>query len=96
MISLLQQPFIQVTLPILIGFVAIGIWQNKRLDDIMGRLGRIEDRLLAIEQRLCLLVIPASGVLQTSNASAASISWTGTIKDAAATGLYIKKSKAAG
>jgi hypothetical protein len=35
---LLQQPFIQITLPILIGFVAVGVWQNKRIDDLRAYL----------------------------------------------------------
>jgi uncharacterized protein YPO0396 len=36
--TLLQQPFIQITLPILIGFVAVGVWQNKRIDDFRADL----------------------------------------------------------
>lgn len=43
--TVLQQPFIQVALPILIGFLAVGIWQNRRLDDIIARLGEIENKL---------------------------------------------------
>jgi len=63
----LNQPFFQVALPIMVTMVAT-VWalvstNNKRLDDIVARLGRIEDemsarlgriedRLLAIENRL--------------------------------------------
>jgi hypothetical protein len=36
--TLLQQPFIQITLPILIGFIAVGVWQNKRIDDFRADL----------------------------------------------------------
>jgi len=50
--ALLQQPFIQITLPIVIGVVAIGVWQNRRLDDIIGWLSRIETRLDRIEKKL--------------------------------------------
>jgi len=53
---MLNQPFFQVALPIMVTMVAT-VWalistNNKRLDDIAARLGRIEDRLLAIENRL--------------------------------------------
>jgi cytochrome oxidase assembly protein ShyY1 len=53
--SLLQQPFFQVTLPIMLTLV-VTVWlaswaQNKRLDDIVRRLDNIEARLLAIEAR---------------------------------------------
>jgi cytochrome oxidase assembly protein ShyY1 len=43
--AILNAPFIQITLPIVIGFVAVGIWQNRRLDDIIARLARIETKL---------------------------------------------------
>ena len=51
-----NQPFFQVALPIM-GTMVATVWalistNNKRLDDIVGRLGRIEDRLLGIETRL--------------------------------------------
>jgi predicted RNase H-like nuclease (RuvC/YqgF family) len=42
-------PFVQVALPILIGFVTIGWWQNKRLDE-MSR--RFDDRIDAVGRRL--------------------------------------------
>jgi len=53
---MLNQPFFQVALPIMVTMVAT-VWalistNNKRLDDIAARLGRIEERLLAIENRL--------------------------------------------
>jgi predicted nucleic acid-binding Zn-ribbon protein len=53
---LLQQPFMQVTLPIMVTFVAT-IWlaswsQNKRFDEVNRRLDAIEDRLKAIEKKL--------------------------------------------
>jgi hypothetical protein len=32
--NVLNLPFVQVALPILIGFITIGWWQNKRLDEI--------------------------------------------------------------
>ena len=53
---MLSLPFFQVALPIMVTTVAT-VWalistNNKRLDDIVGRLGRIEDRLLAIENRI--------------------------------------------
>jgi len=53
--SLLQQPFFQVTLPIMLTLV-VTVWlaswaPNKRLDDIVRRLDNIEARLLAIEAR---------------------------------------------
>ncbi len=56
MIPLLKEPFFQVALPLMLTMVAT-VWalistNNKRLDDIMQKLGRIEDRLLAIEARL--------------------------------------------
>jgi hypothetical protein len=52
----LNQPFFQVALPIMVTLVA-SVWalistNNKRLDDIVVRLGRIEERLLATENRL--------------------------------------------
>jgi hypothetical protein len=54
--GLLNQPFFQVALPIMVTMV-ITVWalistNNRRLDDIVARLGRIEDRLLAVEARL--------------------------------------------
>jgi hypothetical protein len=56
------QQFLSVALPIMITFVAtiwIAAWaQNKRLDDIIARLGRIEskledhqDRIVRLEER---------------------------------------------
>jgi low affinity Fe/Cu permease len=64
--SLIQQPFIQVALPILIGFFLTVIVQNKRfedlnrrfddmnrrLDEIIKRLDRIESKLDDHERRL--------------------------------------------
>jgi hypothetical protein len=63
---LLQQPFIQITLPILIGFVAVGVWQNKRIDDLRAylrefraemnsRLDRIDDTLKTYGQKIAVL-----------------------------------------
>jgi hypothetical protein len=51
--QLFQQPFFQVTLP-LMGTIIVATWamvsvNNKRLDDIMRRLDRIEARLDNIE-----------------------------------------------
>lgn len=58
---MLNQPFFQVALPIIITMVA-SVWavistNNRRLDDIAARLGRIEDRLLAIEARMSAVEI---------------------------------------
>jgi len=55
----LNQPFFQVALPIMVTMVAT-VWalistNNKRLDDIVLRLGRIEERILSIEARLTIL-----------------------------------------
>jgi hypothetical protein len=56
----LNQPFFQVALPIVFT-ILIAVWvnnhginkgfdgMNKRIDDVVARLGRIEDRLLALE-----------------------------------------------
>lgn len=57
--QLLQQPFIQIALPIMVTMVAT-VWalistNNKRLDDICRRLDAIEARLLTIENRLTTL-----------------------------------------
>lgn len=49
---MLNQPFFQVALPIMFT-IFIAAWNNnRRIDDILVRLGKIEDRLLAIENRL--------------------------------------------
>ena len=53
---LLQQPFFQVTLPIVLAMTAT-VWalistNNRRLDDIRGDLKEIRERMLAIESRL--------------------------------------------
>lgn len=56
---MLNQPFFQVALPIMLTFL-IAVWvnnkafdaTNRRLDDIVARLGRIEDRLLALERKV--------------------------------------------
>jgi hypothetical protein len=50
--SLIQQPFIQVALPILIGFFLTVIAQNKRFDDMNRRLDEIIKRLDRIESKL--------------------------------------------
>jgi hypothetical protein len=48
----LNQPFVQVALPLMLTML-LAVWtNNRRLDDIVGRLGKIEDRLLVIEGRL--------------------------------------------
>lgn len=51
--ELFQQPFFQVTLP-LMGTIIVATWamasvNNKRFDDVMRRLDRIETRLDSIE-----------------------------------------------
>jgi tetrahydromethanopterin S-methyltransferase subunit G len=46
--TVLTLTFVQVALPILIGFVTIGWWQNKRLDE-MGR--RLDDRFNEVGRR---------------------------------------------
>jgi len=56
MTTFLNQPFTQIALPIMITMI-LTVWalistNNRRLDDIVARLGRIEDRLLAVENRL--------------------------------------------
>lgn len=53
---LLQQPFFQVTLPMMITLI-VGVWtmistNNRRLDDIIRRLERIEALLADHDQRL--------------------------------------------
>ena len=50
-----QLPFVQVALPIMVTFIAVGIWQNRRLDDIIGRLGRIESKLDTHTERIARL-----------------------------------------
>ena len=54
--SALNTRFVQVALPILIGFITIGWWQNKRLDEISKRIddlaNRVDSRLAAIDHRL--------------------------------------------
>jgi hypothetical protein len=45
--TLLQQPFVQITLPILIGFVAVGVWQNKRIDDLRADLREFRTEIRA-------------------------------------------------
>jgi hypothetical protein len=50
---MLNQPFFRVSLPIMITILDT-VWalipgNNRRLDDISARLGRIEDRLLGLE-----------------------------------------------
>lgn len=62
MVTMLNQPFVQVALPMMFTILLAG-WANskgfdgvnKRIDDIVGRLGRIEDRLLGIETRVSSL-----------------------------------------
>ena len=46
--TVLNLPFVQAALPILIGFITIGWWQNKRLDE-MGK--RLDDRFNEIGRR---------------------------------------------
>ena len=43
--QILQQPVIQVALPIVMTLVVASAINNKRLDDICRRLDRVEDRL---------------------------------------------------
>ena len=52
-------PFFQITLPLMVTFVA-AIWaaswsQNKRLDDIVARLTRIENLLTDHDRRIAVL-----------------------------------------
>ena len=35
--NVLNLPFVQIALPILIGFLSVGVWQNKRLDEMSKR-----------------------------------------------------------
>ena len=54
-----NQPFFQITLPLMVTFIAT-IWaatwlQNKRLDDIIARLKRIEEKLDDHADRLARL-----------------------------------------
>lgn len=53
---MLNQPFFQITLPLAATFVTT-VWaaqwsQNKRLDDIIKRLGKIEDELEKLKERM--------------------------------------------
>ena len=62
-IKMLNQPFFQVALPLMLTML-VAVWLNnkaldkafdavhKRLDDIVVRIGHIEERLLSIETRL--------------------------------------------
>lgn len=64
--TLFQQPFFQVTLPIMVTFVAT-IWlaswaQNKRLEEIIARLGRIETKLDDHAERIVRLEAQASPI----------------------------------
>lgn len=57
--NMLNQPFFQITLPLMGTFIA-AIWaaswsQNKRLDDIVARLTRIENLLSDHDKRLTVL-----------------------------------------
>jgi hypothetical protein len=47
--NILNLPFVQVALPILIGFTTIGFWQNARLDEMSKR---IDHRLASIDHHL--------------------------------------------
>ena len=53
---MLNQPFFQVALPIMVtmlGAAWAAVWSNnKRLDDIIVRLGRLEGRLLALQRKV--------------------------------------------
>jgi hypothetical protein len=56
MMPVLQQPFFQVALPIMVTMV-VTVWalistNNKRLDDICRRLDAIDSRLGGIENRI--------------------------------------------
>jgi hypothetical protein len=61
--AVLNQPFFQVALPLMFT-ILIAVWANskgfdgvnRRIGDISARLGRIEDRLLALETRFSVLV----------------------------------------
>jgi hypothetical protein len=58
-LTILNRPFIQIALPIVVTLI-VASWtnnerfddMNRRLDDFFARLGRIEDRLTGIETRL--------------------------------------------
>lgn len=65
---MLQQPFFQVTLPIMVTFVAT-IWlaswaQNKRLEEIIKRLERIEVKLDDHSERISKLEAQASPIMR--------------------------------
>jgi hypothetical protein len=49
--SLIQQPFVQVALPIVIGLLLTVIAQKKRFDDLNRRLDDINRRLDRIDTR---------------------------------------------
>ena len=56
---MLNQPFFQITLPLMVTFIG-AIWaaswsQNKRLDDIVARLTRIENLLGDHDKRITAL-----------------------------------------
>lgn len=56
---MLSGPFFQITLPLMVTFV-VAIWaaswsQNKRLDDIIGRLTKLEEWLKNHESRISIL-----------------------------------------
>jgi hypothetical protein len=48
-------PVLQITLPLLAGMFLAGWMQNKRLDDIVARLGRIEELLRLHGERITRL-----------------------------------------
>jgi hypothetical protein len=50
-------PVIQITLPIVAAIFIAGWLQNKRLDDLIGRVTAIEARLLKIEEELKAVAI---------------------------------------
>jgi GTPase len=50
--NILQQPFIQVALPILIGLTLAAWLQNKRFDDVNRRIDEVIRRLDRIETKL--------------------------------------------
>ncbi len=64
--AILDQPFFEVTLPLMLTIIA-GVWamistNNRRLDDIIKRLERIEEllrghdeRIIRLEERTSLL-----------------------------------------
>ena len=55
-LGMLDKPFFEITLPLMLSVLA-GVWamistNNRRLDDVVKRLERIDDRLGSIDETL--------------------------------------------